>query len=79
MDQIVKVYASFLRNTIDPIIDKVMELKDYAESKGIAINKETLSELINKAFVSHLVIFLLDWFFKLIVTAAVCFTVFKVL
>ncbi len=79
MQSVNKVYAAFLKNTIDPMLDKVKAILELAATKDIPITRDNISELLEKVFIMHACVLVIEWFFRLLVTAAVCYTVIKVL
>lgn len=69
---VVKTYAAFVRNVLDPMLDKAKDVLDHMEKRGYTLN-------IGKLFVFHIVTFIIEWIFRLAVCAMICWTVIKVL
>lgn len=75
----IKTYAAFIENVIHPILDKFSDIIWYAESKGIPITKESLTDLANRAgklFIIHTILYILMY---ITITCVICFTAIQVL
>lgn len=60
------------------MLDKVQDIIEYAEDKGIPITKGSLSEVVEQLFLAHLITFLIEWFFKLGIAFMICVTAFHI-
>jgi len=79
MDPIQKSYAAFLKNTIEPMLDKLHDVIGMAESRGIMVTRENISEVMEKFAILHFTTFTIEWVFRLLIAGMICFTVYKVM
>ena len=79
MESLHKVYAAFLKNTIDPMLDKIKAILELTEVKGIPITRSATGEFLEKVFLAHICVLLLEWTFRIIIAGIVCYTIYKVL
>lgn len=73
-----KTYLAFVQNTIEPMLERAEGLIRLAESKGLPLDKNTLSEWLEKAFLGHVLAEILRGVIQIIIASIVCYTVWKI-
>jgi len=75
----IKSYGHFIKNTIEPMLDKAPDLLFLADSKGIPIDKNSASDFLERLFLSHMCTLAVKCLTQIIIAGIVCFTIYKVL
>ena len=73
-----KTYLAFVQNTIEPLLERAESLIKLAESKGIPIDKDSLSEWLEKAFLGHVLSEILRGVIQIIIALIVCYTAWMI-
>jgi len=73
-----KVYAAFVQNHIEPIIENTKWILEKLDSKGIPITKESLGELLEKAFLASLFTIVMKGIFQLMTVGIIAWTVWMI-
>lgn len=73
-----KTYLAFVQNTIEPMLERAEGLIKLAESKGIPIDKDSLSEWLEKVFLAHVCSEILRGVIQIIIASIVCYTAWMI-
>jgi len=73
-----KMYAAFVENTIHPMLDRVADILVVAEQKGLPVDKESISELVEKLFLGHIISLIIKCITAVIITAIVGYIVVQI-
>ena len=73
-----KTYLAFVQNTIEPMLERAEGLIRLAESKGLPLDKDTLSEWLEKAFLGHVLSEILRGIIQIIIASIVCYTAWMI-
>ena len=73
-----KTYLAFVQNTIEPMLERAEGLIRLAESKGLSLDKDTLSEWLEKAFLGHVLSEILSGIIQIIIASIVCYTAYRI-
>ena len=72
----IKAQASFIKNTIDPLVDKIQDLLWFTETKGYKY--EDFREAVKKAFMMQIAIEVIRGIVNITCLALVCITVWRI-
>ena len=75
----IREYAAFVQNTIYPMLDSIKDIIDTASEKGLPIDKESLSELLEKVFLAHIINESIKAFVHIFISVLICITAYKIL
>ena len=70
----IRTYAAFLQNTIDPMLDKLGAILSMCSEKGLPVDRDSLSNLLEKLFLAHIVTVLVKCITGIIVAGVICWT-----
>ncbi len=73
-----KTYLAFVQNTIEPMISRCEGLIRLAEAKGFPLNKDAISEWLEKAFLGHILSEVLRGIIQIIIASIVCYTAYRI-
>ena len=67
----IKTYAAFVQNTIDPMLDKLGAVLTLCADKGIPIDRHSLSAFMEKLFLAHICSLMLKGIFGIAITSII--------
>ena len=75
----IKTYGAFVRNVVDPVLDKVTDILKLMENRGVVISRHTLEYFTTEAIKVHIITLIIEWIFRLAICSIICYTVYRIL
>lgn len=75
----IRTYAAFVQNTIEPMLDHVDTIIQTAEKKGLPIDRKSIQDAIEHTFIAHVLTVCIRGVFNVVIAGIVCFTAYKVM
>jgi hypothetical protein len=74
----IKSYADFVANFIGPMLDKIADILEMADKKGLPIDRKTMQDCIESAFIGNVILACIRGVVHIVIACIVCYTAWMI-